>query len=433
MPQLLSVKRLGKIDPPQEGLYPIWVYFLTYTSAVSGGVKLSAKLFIPEGKSPKKGWRTSVWCHGVGDPASDYRRFPFQGHWDNSRGALTGRWAHYGYVTLTPWLVGAGPSEPMMTYSPFSLDRNAQGVIDSFLIFKSLEEVFTQYSELIQDTRIDPHFDFENIVLRTDCVSNLLLVYLMAHYRDHPALQGVTALVADDFQPSIAYNNAYLNPFLLRLPLKSFLSLQCLYARLRWALVKEKGWELTQFFTPLAIDLFSQPVSTVVGIVDRIFASQLVPPQRSELAGFVESEVRSFFLGKDPTPQEGLRWLYSPDLVAWMQLEGIENMIRSTFYQTYFAQSDPFFAETITPFHPDIPLIIVAKSGQDAVHIKGLPSFDDRYQNMTLPKINTLKSWGWKIEVIKQDQGGTSYSGGAVQQEVLNRLKSEESTLPKLS
>jgi hypothetical protein len=64
--------------------------------------------------------------------------------------------------------------------------------------------------------------------------------------------------------------------------------------------------------------------------------------------------------------------------------------------------------------------------------VRGLPSFDQRFENMTLPKINTLINWGWNIDIVKLDfQAGTSFSGGKAQTLVLNKLANilDDSTL----
>ena len=85
--QILSLQRLGRIEAPVESLRAIAVYYLMYWSTASGGSRIAAKLFIPEGNAPAEGWPVTVWCHGLGDPAMDFRRWPFQGdNWQDTRG-----------------------------------------------------------------------------------------------------------------------------------------------------------------------------------------------------------------------------------------------------------------------------------------------------------------------------------------------------------
>jgi hypothetical protein len=429
---IISCQLLGTIDPPESNLYQVAVYYLKYYSATCGGVTIASKLFIPMGKSPATGWKMSVWCHGMGDPASDFRRYPFVGNdWNNTRGMLTGKWAHHGYVTLTPWLPGAGESEPLMSFSPFSLEKNAQAVADGFLALRNIPQYFADNYNLTEGLNLEINFDFERQVLRTDCVSTPLLVYFASHLKDFPATGGIKALVADDFQPSLAYNGFYLIPYLKQLPPRLCCAMRCLGIRTWWQYVKENNWELTEFLSPSAIALFSEQVDTPVGKRDRLLASQLVPPQRSEIAPLLESAV-TFTLGKTPTGEEIFTWLYSQNFLDWFNLRDLKAMVNDPFYQQYFAQADPFFEENINPFNPNLPLIIVAKSGEKSVAVRGLPSFDQRFENMTLPKINTLINWGWNIDIVKLDpQGGTSFSGGKAQTLVLNKLANilDDSTL----
>ncbi|MEM9162982.1 MAG: hypothetical protein AAGC54_07925 [Cyanobacteria bacterium P01_F01_bin.4] len=416
----LSIQKLGTMPSPGGPLRAMGVYYLTYLSAVAGGSRIAAKLFVPEGAAPATGWPVTVWCHGLGDPAMDFRRWPYVGDdWQNTRGYLTGRWAHAGYATLMPWLPGAGPSEPLMSYSPLSLARNAQAVADGLL---ALQQLPTALAGLNAELEPLPPLDSQRQVLRSDCVSTPLLVYLAAHWQAFPSMRGVRALVADDFQPSVVYNMSYLNPYFLKLTGRLAAAMRCIWSRTTWALAKEQGWPLGEFFSAAAIDLFGQPVETSVGSRDLIFASRLVPPPRSELAPLLESAVTAA-IGRVPTGADIRDWVFSPQMLEWMGLGDLQTLVSSPFYQTYYAASDPFFAENIPPFNPGVPLVVIPRMGSAAVNTGGLPSFDERYQNMTLPKLKTLQSWGWQIELVKSNaQVGTSFSGGSAQKAVLERL-----------
>ncbi len=428
--QLMSVKKLGTVRSPTATLRPTDVYYLTYHSAAAGGSRIAAKLYVPAGTPPAAGWPVTLWCHGLGDPAMDFRRWPFvesgPNSWQDTRGYLTGRWAHSGYATLVPWLPGAGASEPLMSYSPLSLARNAQAVADGLLALRQLPETLSRLEGgLIEgELKREPvALNFQQQVLRSDCVSSPLLVYLSAHLQDFPATQTVRALVADDFQPSVAYNISYLHPYLLKLTGRMAAAMRCIWSRTTWALAREQGWPVSEFFTPEAIALFGQPIETTVGVRDRIFASRLVPPPRSELALLLESAVTSA-IGRIPTGADIQDWVCTPQMREWMNLGGLQSVVNSPFYQRYYAQSDPFFAENITPFSPGVPLLAVSRIGSGAVNTGGLPSFDKRYQNMTRPKLDTLQSWGWSVELVRLDEkAGTSFSSGRSQAVVLKRLK----------
>ncbi|MEL6246585.1 MAG: hypothetical protein AAFR15_01095 [Cyanobacteria bacterium J06627_15] len=410
----ISLQQLGTVDAPRPSRRAMQVYYLTY---VSRGHRIGAKLFVPLGPAPSEGWPVTVWCHGLGDPASDFRRWPCTGDdWINTRGCVTGRWAHRGYATLVPWLPGAGPSEPLMSFSPFSVARNGRAVADGLWALWQLAESSHPGGESL------PSLDFQRKVIRTDCVSSPLMVHLASQLQTLPGLETVRALVADDFQPSLAYNASYLNPYFLRLKGRLAAAMYCIWARTIWGLVKTAGWPPEIFFTPAAIELFGQPAETVLGKCDLIFASRLVPPTQSELAPLLYSAVRTH-LEREPTGVDIFAWMFTAAMTQWATLGDLAAMLRSPFYQTYFAASDPFFADNIQPFNPGVPLLVVPRTGSRAVNTGGLPSFDERFEHMTRPKINTLKSWGWQVELIRTaPMGGTSFSGGPNQQAVMDRL-----------
>jgi hypothetical protein len=99
-----------------------------------------------------------------------------------------------------------------------------------------------------------------------------------------------------------------------------------------------------------------------------------------------------------------------------MSLGPLEAIVASPFYRRYFAASDPFFADNIEPFDPAIPLLVVRRAGDRAVQQLGMPSFDDRFHQMTMPKIRTLRSWGWDVQLYDRGPGqGTSFGNGPAQ------------------
>ena len=95
---------------------------------------------------------------------------------------------------------------------------------------------------------------------------------------------------------------------------------------------------------------------------------------------------------------------------------------RDRVRQRCFAASDPYFPENIEPFSPGLPLLVIARTGQASVQEPGMPSFDARFENMTLPKINTLRSWGWQVRVLHGRDQGTSFGEGPAQRWTLSQL-----------
>ena len=419
---ILTLRYLGRNESVTDGGYAVAVYYIRYYSAVDGGCTQAAKLFLPIGRPPERGWPASLWSHGLGDPAKQLRRWPLVGRdWRVTRGELAGRWAHDGFLTLCPWLPGDGPSEPLGTYSPLSLKRNSQALADGLQALGNLDRAM-QDRVILPNGQLGPQVDTTRLVLRTDCVSTPLLVYFAAQLADYPAAAGLVALVADDFQPSFAYNETYLGPFVCRLPPFPAAGVRAIWLRLVWALCCHQGWSLDEFFSPQAIQLFSQLHETPVGPLSRMMASILVPPQQSELAGDIVTAATND-LGQTPTGREIRDWLYSASMAQLAQTTDIHEYVRSPFYQQYVAGTDPFFTETITPFQPGLPLLVVPRAGRDPVSADGLPGYSKRYRHMTLPKIQTLRSWGWDIRVFPARQGqGTSFSGGAAQQWMLGCL-----------
>src|SRR5438270_13496797 len=73
---LISVERLGRAEAPDPGSQAVVVYYIHYWSAASGGSKIAAKFFLPEGEPPYAGWPVSLYCHGLGDPGQAFRRWP---------------------------------------------------------------------------------------------------------------------------------------------------------------------------------------------------------------------------------------------------------------------------------------------------------------------------------------------------------------------
>ena len=412
--RIRSLDYLGQVDPGNERELPYAAYFLTYESRASGGSVIAAKLSIPLGEAPQAGWPVSLWCHGFGDPGSDFYQWPFMGNrWRRSRGELATRWAACGIATLAPWLPGAGPSEPIGTFSPFSLERNARAVNDGLTAIRNIPSLLAK-TEPSSSLRFD-----EQPILRADCASSALLVYLASQSDNVGTDLELKALVADNFQPSIAYFVSYLDPFIRKLPSLPAAQSYCVWWRVLWSLASVQGFPIARVLSDEAIELFSRPMVTTAGQFPYIVGQRFFPLDDNALARAVVSRQTS----KTADGNTVARWAFSTEFYAWASSGSLAALIRHPFYQELFAVSDPFFAETITPFSPGAPLLVIPRTGQQTRYA-GMPDFDAQFQNMTKPKIDTLQSWGWNVDVCPMAQRrGTSFGTGRAREWALNRLK----------
>jgi hypothetical protein len=389
---------LGREEPLGDERYPAAVFVLRYHSAAAGGCGIVAKLHVPVGESPAQGWPVSVFAHGLGDPAADFQRWPFVGHdWSNTRGCLAGRWAHHGIATLTPWLPGAGPSGPFATYSPFSLKRNARAIVDGCTALQQLPQFSDRPAAPRSDLPVG-QLDLNRLVLRADCVSTSLLIELAAQCRSHASLAGLRALVADDFQPSRAYTAFCLSRPNCELPGSAAASMWCIWARGRWSLAEEHGWPLTTFFTEKAIELFSVPARLPLGERPRMYAFRLAPQARRSLVPLLLDNAAAD-LGLSFDGEALRRWIFSPEAIRWMSLPTLKELVNDSHYQRFLAATDPYFEETIAPFSPGIPLLVVGRG--DPTPLAGMPSLAERYVQMTLPRVAMLRSWGWEVRLYE--------------------------------
>ncbi len=268
---------LGRCRQPNDGWYAADVYYLRYRGQHNQEGLQAAKLFMPVGKPPASGWPLSVWCHGLGDPATQLHRWPFVGtKWRVTRGRLAGRWAHWGVATLTPWMPGDGPSEPLGTYSPFSLQRNGQAVVDAVRALQATLESDRFHIELAsrevgsRSAGHRCHVDFERAVLRTSCVASATLVHLAARALEVSEVVCFRAYVADDFQPAIAHNQSFLGPKLDRLPAARAAAMRVVWLRVLWALIARQGLFPQELVSGPACEFFSRPTVTPAGTFAKI-------------------------------------------------------------------------------------------------------------------------------------------------------------------
>ncbi|MFO0897429.1 MAG: hypothetical protein U0836_08385 [Pirellulales bacterium] len=273
---------LGR-QPSAIGLLPARVFLLRYRCPAPDGWQLGAKLYVPDAPPPSGGWPVSVWCHGFGDPATDYYRWPLVGHdWSKARGELAGSWAQLGVVTLTPWLPGAGPSQPLGGYSPLSLARNAAAVRAGFLALQAIEP---QLAHDLEEARLDhgPLLNHRQQILRTDCVATPLGVDLLRTWREYPELSGLRVWVADDLPPSPAYHVALMTPAYDRLPPAHAASCYLLWAKCTWALAQVEGWPIDDFLTANAQRALLAPISTPVGPLPALAGLPIFSQRRDSL------------------------------------------------------------------------------------------------------------------------------------------------------
>jgi uncharacterized protein (TIGR03032 family) len=427
---VVECRFLGRRAPFDHEIYPADVYYVRYVSAVDQGSCQSAKLHVPIGNPPGDGWPTSIWCHGLGDPATQLYRWPLvPRNWHRTRGRWAGRWANMGVATLTPWMPGDGPSEPLGTYSPYSLQRNGQALADAFLALTRLagegdgvaQTAWRGVSPTACESGRLP-LNLNRMALRTDCVASSLLVHFVAHFLDRPHLSGLRVLVADDFQPGVAHSQGLLGPALDRLPARDAAAVRCIWMRVLWALFEQQKLPLHELVSNDAYELFAAAEDTPAGRLPRIYATRLVPAESSSLADRVVARLER--LGK--STQRGMdvnQWMHAPRMFRWTQRRPLSAILHDEFYRAYLADADPFFSENIAPFCPKIPLLVVGRAARMQGHVEGLPGFEERFEQMTVPKVETLRSWGWQVDVLRAaaDQG-SSFGGGAAQQWVFQQL-----------
>jgi len=397
---ILKVEFLG-VDTPtiSYGEFDVAVFYMEYWSSIEGGVKIASKLFIPVGEAPPEGWPAKVWLHGFGGPGFDFWNWPFQGNDWRGRGYSAGMaFACHGFVCISPWLPGAGPSQPFATYSPFSLERNAQCAYDAFRAFKNLPEYFKEYRDLSKRANIDVRIDFSRQVMSTNCISSPTLIYFASKMEENKDVK-ISCLIADTFLPSVAYLSHYIVPYSLECnPLVASASF-ALWAGPIYCLADYENWDMSLFFTEKAIELFNTPVDTPVGKLPLMRSAQLEPLDKSDLAYPLYKAVEED-LGRKPTSIDILNWTFTEEIRKLLYYDTLEDLLQDAFYRKYFANCDPFFEENIDPFKIDIPLLVVGNGDNESKH--GMPSPDERWHLIGEPRVETLRSWGWDVRVFHE-------------------------------
>lgn len=413
------LKHLGTVAATGDDEKSFAVFYIKYESATLE--LIAAKLAIPLGPAPQSGWPVSLWCHGFGDPGGDLYKWPFAGDaWRLSRGELACRWAHQGIATLTPWLPGAGPSGAIGTFSPLSLDLNACAVLDGFAALQQLPDEIRGGQVSIDG--LHPVLNQDCQVLRVDCLSSALLIEIASKYRSFAQCKGLRSFVADNFHPSIAYTVACMGPLIQDMSAFDATRWYCVWGRLCWSLAEERGWPVTRFLTSQAIELFGVPTQTPAGLLARIVAQPFQPAERNELARVVVNAAKR--RASVCSGREVYNWMFSDDFKEWSSQAPLSpEMLAHPFYKTYLARSDPFFTESIVPFAPDVPLLVVPRV-KLRTDTRQKSDVELRRDEMTSRKIETLKSWGWDVVVCPESECyGTSFGEGLARQWTLLELK----------
>jgi len=407
---ILNVSYLGT-DPPTIpwGEYDVAVFYLKYWSGAAGGCRIAAKLFIPVGHPPQSGWPVKVWLHGFGGPGVDFWNWPFSGDDWRGRGYGPGMaFSNHGFISLCPWVTGAGPSEPFATYSPLSLDRNAQAAFDGFTALSNLPAYFRSHPALGRQAGVEVVVDVGRQVMSTNCISSPTMVRWASQWQAHPEVAGLKAILADTFQPSVAYIAHCLGPYGLAMEDALLAAgVHGLWAGPVWCLAEEKGWPLTLFFNQPAIDLLQSPVDTPAGALSLMRSARLEPPDQSHVAGPIHDAVKAD-VGHDPSSEEIAGWMFTEKMLTMAGNGTIEEIPSNPFYRTYFADSDPFFEENIEPFDTRVPLLVVSNGSLES-KVPGLPAPAERFHCMTEPRIETLDSWGWEVRLFFEE-GVETYS-----------------------
>ncbi len=399
---ILAMRFLA-VDPPliSYGKYPVAAYYMEYWSVADGGVKIGAKLFIPVGDPPEEGWPVKVWLHGFGGPGYDFWHWPFVNEDWRRRGYDVGMaYSNHGFICLCPWVPGAGPSQPFATYSPFSLERNAQAAFDGFKALRKLPTYSKEHPELFGVEGIHVTVDNSRQVMSTNCISSPTLIYFAAHLKEHPEVKGLKCLIADTFLPSIAYGALYIVPSSLDLPGRDAANSFALWSGPIWCLAKHEGFNLREFFTEKAIKLFEKKVETPVGKLPLMRSAQLEPLHKSHVGPELYEAVKED-VGHEPSAGEIFNWTFTENMRKLVRYETLGELLQDDFYQKYFAEYDPFFEENIEPFNPGVPLLVVG-TGDKAVNNPPMPSPDERFHLIGIPRIKTLREWGWDVRVFHE-------------------------------
>ncbi len=399
---IISVQHRYSKPPIEGGSYSIEVFYIEFWSEAHNGSKIGAIIYIPKGNPfHKDGWPLKVWLHGFGGPGCDYWEWPFTNIL-GGRGIQYGlAYASYGIVCIHPWVAGAGPSEPFAMYSPLTTWENAKVAFDAFKALHKLP-AYMRAKGLESKYSLNLTFDYSREIMSTVCISSPTLMEFAHQYylnkSGHPEVNGLKVMVADVFTPSVAYVCHCLTSAMVKMEGYNAVAVALLWAGPVWTLAVERGWDLRLFFKPEALTIFSAPIGTPVGFLPLMRASRLEPLEDSTLAPIVYNLLKKV-LGREPTGQDALEFIFSDQMIEMFSKNDLEEILSDPFYRKYFARSDLFFEENVQPFNPGIPLLVVI-DGDENEESGIVRSARYHAECMCLPRIETLKEWGWSIEYL---------------------------------
>ncbi len=414
--QILNITFCGIHQPSEGGKYKVAEFFVDFWSRARNGTRVGARVFIPIGTRPSSGWPVKIWSHGYGGPGSDYYHYPFvdEKMCGNTREQAGLSYASYGFVAIDVFQSGAGASEPFMGYSPLSIWYTKWVVLDAIEMVKNLpSELEQRYKKVIEKRNLSLSgnvIDTTRIVLSTNCISSPTLIAVAEEVAGHPEeYKGVKAFVADTFNPSPAYIMHCLTPILMED--KEYTGTKALgylniWTSVVWTLAEDNGWDKREFFTDEFIRIYAAPVKTPVGWMSLGRAGIAEPPSASSYAPrMMERLKEKYGIGNDATVDEMAPLLLTEPMQRLM-IEGKDNIsiiLNDPFYRKYFANSDPFFEENTQPFKLDQPLFVVINAQDDEFRGEVLGGSKWHAVCMTLPRIETLKSWGWNISYFMDE------------------------------
>ncbi len=404
--EILEMLYLGT-DPPviPGATFDVSVFYVKYWSEAAGGAQIAAKLFIPAGPPPDpvEGWPARVWLHGFSGPGSAYWHWPYGDEdwreWDYGAGMS---FSNHGFISLCPWITGAGPSEPYSTYSPLSIERNAQAAFDGFRALANLPDYFEKHPSMAWEAGVEVVVDNTRQVLSTSHLSSSTMIHFASLLAEHPEADGVKAIVADTFRSGVANIVHCIVPHALELEDREMAAgVVGFLTGPVWCLAEEKGWPFSLFFEQGGIDLYQMPSDTKAGIMPLIRSAETMPLEDNDLAIPIFQRVQED-LGYEPSPPEIFEWMVSDEMMTMLNHETVEGIVSDPFYRTYFADLDPFFEENIEPFSPGIPLLVVASGSMD-YPVPGLPNSVDMFHNMIEPALERLSGWGWDVRLFFEE------------------------------
>ena len=240
---------------------------------------------------------------------------------------------------------------------------------------------------------------------------------------------GVKAFVADTFNPSPAYIMHCLAPILAEDNSKYLgthgLAHLNIWTSVVWTLAEDNGWDKKEFFTDEYIRMYAAPMKTPAGWMSLGRAGTAEPPSISTYAPLMMERLKEKFGFTEQTNVSEMASILLSEPMQRLMVEGKDNIsiiINDPFYREYFAASDPFFDENIQPFKLEQPLFVVIAAQDDEFGGEVLGGQKWHAECMTLPRIETLRYWGWNVSYLLDENSWVSSCRGKGLKWVLKNL-----------